>query len=222
MKDLHSRNKIIRCNSSGPLYSLTAPAAASSSCAFVAATPTPIWHRRLGHPGHEALSKLSSASAISCTHPSSDQLCHACQIGRHIRLPFATSSSRALKSFDLIHCDLWTSPVKSVSIYKYYLVVFYDHSHFLWTFPLRLKSNTFPTLTNFFSYVTTQFGCTIKSVQCDHGREFDNSSTHSFLTHGVPPWSPLWFFFCRLFRCASCSAKLLLDGCRDPSLANPG
>ena len=155
VKDLHSRNEIIRCNSSGPLYSLMPPAASSSSCALIAAAPAAVWHRRLGHPGHEALFKLSSVSAISCIHHSSDQLCHACQLGRHIRLPFANSSSRALKNFDLIHCDLWTSPIKSVSRYKYYLVILDDHSHFLWTFPLRLKSETFSTLANFFSYVTT-------------------------------------------------------------------
>jgi len=188
VKDLHSRNEIIRCNSSGPLYSLMPPAASSSSCALIAAAPAAVWHRRLGHPGHEALFKLSSVSAISCTHHSSDQLCHACQLGRHIRLPFANSSSRALKNFDLIHSDLWTSPIKSVSGYKYYLVILDDHSHFLWTFPLRLKSETFSTLANFFSYVTTQFGCTIKNVQCDNGREFDNSSARFFfLTHGVCP-----------------------------------
>lgn len=48
-----------------------------------------------------------------------------------------------------------------------------------------LKSETFPTLANFFSYVTTKFGYAIKSVQCDNGREFNKSSSRSFLTHGV-------------------------------------
>jgi hypothetical protein len=42
-------------------------------------------------------------------------LCHACQLGRHIRSPFTSSTSRATSNFDLIHCDLWTSPVASVS-----------------------------------------------------------------------------------------------------------
>ena len=50
----------------------------------------------------------------------------------------------------------------------------------LWTFPLRLKSNTYDTLANFFSYVTTQFGTTVKTVQCDNGHEFDNSSARTF------------------------------------------
>ena len=53
-------------------------------------------------------------------------------------------------------------------------------------FPLRLKSDMYATLTNFFSYVTTQFGATVKAVQCDNGHEFDNSSARTFfLTHGT-------------------------------------
>jgi hypothetical protein len=56
VKDLLTRNEIARYNSSGPLYPLRLPAAAQS----LVAAPTPsLWHRRLGHPGHEALSKLS-------------------------------------------------------------------------------------------------------------------------------------------------------------------
>jgi hypothetical protein len=61
-----------------------------------------------------------------------------------------------------------------------------DCSHFVWTFPLRLKSDTFSTLSNFFAHVHTQFGCKIKSVQCDNGREFDNSASRAFfLANGV-------------------------------------
>ena len=113
-------------------------------------------------------------------------LCHACQLGRHAHLPFATSNSRALNNFDLVHCDLWTSPVVSVSGYKYYLVILDDCSHFLWTCPLPLKFDTFTTISHFFSYVATQFDVTIKSIQCDNNREFDNSSARSFsLTCGV-------------------------------------
>ena len=41
---------------------------------------------------------------------------------------------------------LLTSPVLSLSGYKYCLVVVDDFSHYSWTFPLRAKSETFPTL----------------------------------------------------------------------------
>jgi hypothetical protein len=101
-------------------------------------------------------------------------------------LPFPSSSNRALQPFDLVYCDLWTSLVPSVSGYKYYLVILDDFTHYSWTFPLRQKSNTFPTLSHFFAFVSTQFGRTIRSVQCDNGREIDNSSTSTFfLSHDI-------------------------------------
>jgi hypothetical protein len=53
-----------------------------------------------------------------------------CQLGRHIRLPFPSSSSRVVHAFDLIHYDLWTSPVTSVSGYKYYSVILDDCTHY--------------------------------------------------------------------------------------------
>jgi transposase InsO family protein len=95
-------------------------------------------------------------------------------------LPFPSSSTRVVQPFDLVHCDLWTSPVSSVSGYKYYLVILDDCTHYSWTFSLREKSDTFPTLSHFFTFVSTQFGRAIRSVQCDNGREFDNSSTCTF------------------------------------------
>ena len=67
-----------------------------------------------------------------------------------------------------------------MSGYKYYLVVVDNFSHYSWTFPLRAKSETFPTLLHFFAWVSTQFGLTVKSIQCDNGREFDNSTSRSF------------------------------------------
>jgi hypothetical protein len=48
----------------------------------------------------------------------------------------------------------------------------------------RAKSDTFPTL-HFFAWVSTQFDLTVKAVQCDNGREFDNSTSRSFLSRGV-------------------------------------
>ncbi|WVZ88007.1 hypothetical protein U9M48_034569 [Paspalum notatum var. saurae] len=53
-------------------------------------------------------------------------------------------------------------------------------------FPLRSKSEAFSTLSHFFAWVSTQFGLTIKAIQCDNRREFDNNASRSFfLSHGV-------------------------------------
>jgi IS30 family transposase len=93
------------------------------------------------------------------------------------------------KAFDLLHFDLWTTSVISVSGSKYYLVILNDFIHYLWTFLLKQKSDTFTTLSNFFAYVATQFSCTVKTIQCDNGCEFDNSSTRTFLlSKGAQLW----------------------------------
>jgi hypothetical protein len=104
-------------------------------------------------------------------------------------MTFVSSTSRTDNIFDLIHCDMQTSPIVSVCGYKYYLVILDDHSHFMWTFPLRIKSTTFSTLSHFLVYVFTQFARTIKAIQCNNGREFDNAYSCAFsTTKGVLLW----------------------------------
>jgi hypothetical protein len=190
VKDLTTKNVIVMSNSTDPLYtmclhgSLTPSSSAVAALAAVPHTFTVValitWHCRLGHPGPDVLSSLSRSSFIQCTSKKHD-VCHACQLGKHTKLPFCSSSHRAEYPFDLIHLDLWTSPVVSVSSSKYYLVILNDFTHYLWTFPLKLKSTTFTTLSHFFAYVSTQFGRTVKAIQYDNGREFDNNCNCFFL-----------------------------------------
>uniref|UniRef100_A0A453R386 Integrase catalytic domain-containing protein n=1 Tax=Aegilops tauschii subsp. strangulata TaxID=200361 RepID=A0A453R386_AEGTS len=73
-------------------------------------------------------------------------------------------------AIDLLHSDVWTSPVASNTGYLYYLVILDDFTHYVWTFPLRRKSDTLATLTAFYSYVTTQFGRPILALQTDNGK----------------------------------------------------
>jgi hypothetical protein len=150
VKDLSTRNVIVRLNNTDPLYTLRLPGSTTPSAGAMAAlvaTPHALaavapttWHRRLGHLGPDALSSLYRSSFIHCTD-NKHEFYHACQLGKHTRLPFHSSSHRAEHPFDLIHLDLCTSPVVSVSGSKYYPVILDDFTHYLWTFPLKLKSS---------------------------------------------------------------------------------
>jgi hypothetical protein len=71
------------------------------------------------------MTKLSSSLDSSCSRRHFESLCHAYQLGRHTRLPF-TTSSWAEQVFDRVHCDIWTSPVLSLSGFKYYLMILDD------------------------------------------------------------------------------------------------
>jgi hypothetical protein len=152
VKDLSTRSMITRCNSSGPLYTMRLPShpapspPVSAPSALVASVST--WHRRLGHPSVDVLSKFSHDSSVVCSRRTHN-LCHACQLGHHICLPFVSSNSCTDNNFYLIQCNMWTFPIVSIYGYKYYLVNLNDHSYFVWTFPLCVKSDTFYTLSNF-------------------------------------------------------------------------
>jgi transposase InsO family protein len=149
---------------------------------LLATTDVDLWHHRLGHPGQDAMSTLQRLSLIRCNKARRTTVCKACQLGKHVRLPFSSSTSMSRAKFDLIHCDLCTSLVISASGFRYYLVIIDDYSHYYWTFPLRNKSRVSRTLTDFFAYARTQFGTTIRSLQIDNGTEFLNSAVESLLT----------------------------------------
>ncbi|GJY51006.1 ribonuclease H-like domain-containing protein [Tanacetum coccineum] len=165
VKDYSTRQILIRCDSAGDLYPVTKPTTYPQ--AFITSQHT--WHQRLGHPGSEVLRSLISSNSILCNKMKSSVLCHACQLGKHVKLPFASSDSIVHSPFDIVHSDLWTSPVPSISGIKYY-VLFLDHfSHYIWVYPLRYKSDTFSKFAQFRSFIKTQFKVEIKAFQCDHG-----------------------------------------------------
>ena len=86
VKDLSTRRVILRCNSDGDLYTISA-ATPSTAQALLAASSS-LWHQRLGHPGSSAIVSLRNSHSIACNKLGST-LCHACQLGKHARLPFA-------------------------------------------------------------------------------------------------------------------------------------
>ncbi|KAK1628435.1 hypothetical protein QYE76_002750 [Lolium multiflorum] len=65
-EDLHTKAVIIRCNSTGDLYPYY-PSGVSLHALTISNAGAPhLWHRRLGHPGHDALRRLTSSSSLPC------------------------------------------------------------------------------------------------------------------------------------------------------------
>ncbi|GJX79012.1 ribonuclease H-like domain-containing protein [Tanacetum coccineum] len=113
-----TRRVLLRCDNTGDLYPVTAPSPIPH--AFLVSQYT--WHQRLGHPGGEVLCRLVSSNFISYNKEKPPVLCHACQLGKHVRLPFVSSSTVISSCFDIIHSDVWTSPIPSLSGFKYYVL----------------------------------------------------------------------------------------------------
>ncbi|GJW68234.1 ribonuclease H-like domain-containing protein [Tanacetum coccineum] len=154
VKDFLTRHILLRCDSSGDLYPVTSPSPTPHALLSVSSST---WHQGLGHLGEEVLRSLVSRQFISCNKDKSQHVCHACHLGKHVQLPFSSSNSIVSCSFEIVHSDIWTSPIVSSGGFKYY-VLFLDHySYYLWIYPLRAKSEMFHKFLHFQSYVNNQF-----------------------------------------------------------------
>jgi transposase InsO family protein len=148
----------------------------------VAVVSRELWHSHLGHAAPTVVTTLHKLSAIQC-NKAACRLCHACQLGKHARLPFASSVSSTLAPFELVHCDVWTSPVPSISGFKFYLVLVDDYTHYCWTYLLCHKSEVHDHLVQFVAYAHTQFSCHVRCFQADNGTELINNATTTFMAH---------------------------------------
>lgn len=130
-----------------------------------------LWHSRLGHPHHHALTEVLKLCHIPIPSKPSGDLCHACCLGKSHRLHAPLSNTVYNHPFEL--CDLWgPAPEKSSGGFTYFLTCVDAYSRFVWVFPLRLKSDTLPQFIQFKTMVEMQFNCKIKTVQSDGGGEF--------------------------------------------------
>lgn len=184
IKDLSTRRTLLRSESDGELYSLPSHfnKPATAPLALMTDASPSLWHKRLGHVNKASLQSLISSRSILCNKQLSHNVCEACQLGKHLKLPFYESNSTVSSPFELIHSDIWTSPIPIITGIRYY-VLFLDHySHFLWVFPLRKKSEVFSKFIHFTNFVQTQFKCQIKQLQCDNGGEYNNNQFHNFFS----------------------------------------
>jgi hypothetical protein len=184
LRTLWMRRVILHYNSDGDLYTLPSSTPAATTHALIAASSS-LWHQRLRHLAPSILARLNKQHLIPCNKVARS-ICHSCQLGKDTRLPFSLSSSHTAAPFELLHCDVWTSPVTSISGFSYYLVILDDYTHFCWTFPIRHKSDAHQHLVNFVAYASTQFGLVVKSFQADNGTEFVNNAIATYLaSHGI-------------------------------------
>nr|GEX72053.1 ribonuclease H-like domain-containing protein [Tanacetum cinerariifolium] len=112
--DFLTRRVLHRCDITGDLYHVRAPSPIPH--AFLVSQHT--WHQRLGHPGSDVLCRLVSNNVISCNKDKPFVLCHACQLGKYMRLPFVSSNNIVSSCFDIVHSDVWTSPIPSLSVFE--------------------------------------------------------------------------------------------------------
>jgi hypothetical protein len=141
-----------------------------------------IWHSRLGHSSFKTVSHVIKANSLPTSNEHQTDFCDFCPLGQSKQLPFKSSTRITTHVLQLIHIDLWTSPVYSHSGCKYYIIFVDDFTRYTWLYPIQHKSDAYHCFVKFKTLVETQFSAKIQQLQSDGGGEYTSNLFQSFLT----------------------------------------
>jgi transposase InsO family protein len=150
-------------------------------------TSSLVWHHRLGHPSSDIVTRIIKDNKLpTSSFDLNKTICSSCQLGKGKKQPFHASNRITTSPLHLIHTDLWTSPIASITGFKYYVAFIDDFSRYTWIYPLHQKSETFHTFVKFKDLVENQFSTKIKQLQSDGGGEYTSHQFQSYLNqHGI-------------------------------------
>lgn len=142
-----------------------------------------VWHQRLGHPSSSVFQQLLKNQNLPLSgSEDKTRICESCQLGKSKQLPFCESTRISTSPLEIIHSDVWTSPVSSLSGSKYYVLFVDDYSRFTWLYPLLNKSDVYQCFVKFTLLVENLFSTKIKQLQSDNGGEYTSTLFKQFLT----------------------------------------
>jgi hypothetical protein len=191
VKDNLTGRTLLQGPSRDGLYPILLSKAVNKSRRFTAfigiSASSVIWHHRLGHPAPHIINKLKQIAQLptlgSLSHHS---LCEPCQIAKSKSLPFFESNNVTTIALEIIHSDLWSSPIPSISGCCYYVTFIDNFSRFSWIYPLQNNYETFECFFKFKCLAENLLSKKIKIFQSDGGGEFTSNQFKQFLTsHGI-------------------------------------
>ncbi|KAK7588126.1 hypothetical protein V9T40_005371 [Parthenolecanium corni] len=136
-------------------------------------------HRRLGHPGQNAISNLRKLGLVQWKGEASGK-CEACIEGKQSQQPYPTSHFRASRPLERVVSDVCFGDRVSFDGYEYFVTFMDVYTHFSIIFLLKKKSEVFEKFVEYEALVTSHFGVKIGSFMCDNGKEYVNSSFIDF------------------------------------------
>jgi transposase InsO family protein len=154
-------------------------------CALMASTSKEVTevlllHCRLGHISFEIMSKMFPVEFSKVDKHM--LICDACEYGKHTRTSYVSRGLRSILPFMLIHSDVWTSPVVSMSGMKYFVTFIDCYSRMTWLYLMRHKDEVLKCFQNFYAYIKNHFNARVQFIRTDNGGEYMNSEFGHFLS----------------------------------------
>ncbi|CAM8973909.1 unnamed protein product [Rhodiola kirilowii] len=138
-----------------------------------------MWHSRLGHPSSSVLSRLGSHLGSKVSFNS---FCNVCALSKSHKLPFASNKTFSSSLFEIIHSDVWMSPITSPSGFRYYVLFTDECSRYTWLYPMRRKNEVFPHFKTLVAMIKNIFNGSVKYLQSDNGTEYVNRDFTTYCT----------------------------------------
>ena len=168
-----------------PVHTKVNPLQTAPTNAFHAARVPDIetWHRRLGHCNIGAIidmARKSGVEGMTINLSSSPPKCDACIRGKQTRSSVSRvrEGEKAVRPLERVFVDL-CGPIRPVSssgrVYSMNLID--DFSSYVWTFPLKSKSEAAPVLQRWHRAIENQSGHRLKILVSDNGELVSNSMT---------------------------------------------
>ena len=82
----------------------------------------------------------------------------------------------------LVHSDVWTCPIVSVSGMKYFVTFIDCYSRMTWVYLMRHKDEVFQCFKTFYALVKNQFNVQVQVIRIDNGTEYVNKVFGAFLS----------------------------------------
>ena len=125
--------------------------------------------------GHVAFDKMSKAFPDVMSEVDKNNLkCEACEYAKHTRTIYVSKGLRNISPFMLVHSDVWTCPISSISGMKYFVTFIDCYSRMTWVYLMKHKDEVLACFQNFYAYVKTQFKVQVYMLRSDNGTEYIN------------------------------------------------
>lgn len=139
-----------------------------------------LWHERMGHQHFAHVRRFLKSMKIMFTEDA-PVVCNGCILGKHHRLSFQNSFSKASAVGKLVHSDLCgPMQVQSIGGARYFLLLKDDFSHFRTVFFIKEKSEVHQLIGKYIKDAKAN-DVVIKMLRTDNGTEYVNKKMELLL-----------------------------------------
>lgn len=104
-----------------------------------------VWHQRLRHPSTFVFQHLLCHQQLPLvrSYCNKSRVCESCQLRNPRNYLFSELSRISSSPLEIIHLDVWTSPIASLSGCKFYVLFIDDYNRLTWLCPIMNKSHVY-------------------------------------------------------------------------------